>query len=166
MKLQSISKIFIIIVAVLGGLFWFLMSSGIDKVMVDSGTEETKDLVAKPFENPELFSEAISQVNSIYALLLFVFVVIIIATVMSVVNGLTKNSGSLKSVFTGIGIFVAVLLISYLVSGGDPTPYKYQDRIATAGESQMAGAGLIAFYILIAVAAGSMLLFGIKKMFK
>ena len=166
MKLQSISKIFIIIVAVLGGLFWYLMSSGITQVMLDSGTEETKDLVAKPYENPELFSEAISQVNLIYALLIFVGIVVLVATILSVVNGLTKNSGSLKGVLTGIGIFIAVLLISYLVSGGDPVKYEYQDRIATDGESQMAGAGLVAFYIMIAVAVGSMLIFGIKKMFK
>ena len=43
---------------------------------------------------------------------------------------------------------------------------KYNGLPATAGESQMVGAGLVAFYILMVAAAAAMVLSGIKKMVK
>ena len=83
-----------------------------------------------------------------------------------VLKNLFTHTGSLKSTLMGAGAFLAVLVISYAVSGGDTTVYKYNGLAATAGESQMVGAGLVSFYILMVAAAATMLLFGIKKMVK
>jgi len=83
-----------------------------------------------------------------------------------VLKNLFTHSGSLKRTLMGIGAFAAVLVIGYLVSGGDTTVYKYNGLPATAGESQMVGAGLVAFYILMVAAAAAMVLSGIKKMVK
>ena len=76
------------------------------------------------------------------------------------------NASGLKNTLIGIGAFVAVLLIAYAVSTGDTTEYKYNGLVATSGESTMAGAGLVAFYLLMVVAIGSLLLGSVKKMIK
>lgn len=83
--------------------------------------------------------------------------------VFFVVKNLFTNTAGLKNTLIGIGAFLAVLVIAYLVSGGDLLQYKNGDEFATAGQSQMVGAGLVAFYILLAVAALSMILGGAKK---
>ncbi len=76
------------------------------------------------------------------------------------------NASGLKNTLIGIGAFVAVLLIAYAVSTGDTTEYKYNGLVATSGESTMAGAGLVAFYLLMVVAICSLLLGSVKKMIK
>ena len=83
-----------------------------------------------------------------------------------VLKNLFTHTGSLKNTLIGAGAFIAVLVISYAVSGGDMTVYKYNGLAATAGESQMVGAGLVSFYILMVAAAAAMILSGIKKMIK
>ena len=99
----------------------------------------------------------------------YVAYVILGITLLFVLYFVLKNlftSGSLKGTLIGVGAFAAVLVIGYLVSGGDPTVYKYNGLPATPGESQMVGAGLVAFYILMVAAAAAMVLSGIKKMVK
>lgn len=80
-----------------------------------------------------------------------------------VLQNLFTNTASLKSTLIGVGAFAAVLIIAYVVSGGDPLAYKNGDEMATDGQSHMVGAGLIAFYILLAVAAMTMIFSGVKK---
>ncbi|MFC3876499.1 hypothetical protein [Winogradskyella maritima] len=81
-----------------------------------------------------------------------------------VLKNLFTNTANLKNTLIGVGAFVLVLAIAYFASGGDATQYKLQDGgFATDGTSQMVGAGLVAFYILLAVAAVSMLFAGAKK---
>ena len=83
-----------------------------------------------------------------------------------VLKNLFTHTASLKSTLLGAGLFFAVLVIAYMVSGGDTTEYKYNGIVASEGESKMVGAGLVSFYILMVGAAASMLLSGIKKMMK
>lgn len=92
-------------------------------------------------------------------------VTLALVVVFTLKNVLTNSSG-LKNTLIGVGAFIAVLVIAYAVSGGDTNVYKYNGLTATAGESTMVGAGLVAFYVLIAVAAISMIVGGAKKMFK
>ncbi|REE16866.1 hypothetical protein [Winogradskyella pacifica] len=80
-----------------------------------------------------------------------------------VVQNLITNTASLKSTLIGVGAFVAVLAISYALSGGDTIVYKSGDDLATEGQSHMVGAGLIAFYVLLAIAAITMIFSGVKK---
>jgi hypothetical protein len=80
-----------------------------------------------------------------------------------VLKNLFTNTKSLKSTLIGVGAFAVVLIISYVAAAGDPMQYKLQEGIATEAQSQMVGAGLIAFYILLAVAAISMIFSGVKK---
>lgn len=81
-----------------------------------------------------------------------------------VIQNLFTNTASLKSTLIGIGAFVGVLVISYLLSSGsDAGNYMYNGAPASEGESHLVGAGLVAFYILIAGAALAMILSGVKK---
>ena len=80
-----------------------------------------------------------------------------------VLKNLFTNTASLKNTLIGVGAFVGILVISYVLSGGDTTQYKLEDGFATEGQSQMVGAGLVAFYILLAIAAIVMLFSGAKK---
>ncbi|OUR94710.1 hypothetical protein A9Q87_03485 [Flavobacteriales bacterium 34_180_T64] len=91
---------------------------------------------------------------------------ILLFVVFFVLKNLVTNTGSLKSTLIGLGAFVGVLVIAYVLSGGDTNVYKYNGIEATSGQSQMVGAGLIAFYILICASAVTMLFSGIKKMIK
>ena len=80
-----------------------------------------------------------------------------------VLKNLFTNTAGLKNTLIGVGAFAVVLIIAYVVSGGDAISYKLQDGIATDGQSTMVGAGLVAFYILLFVAAAAMIFAGVKK---
>ncbi|WP_299128195.1 hypothetical protein [uncultured Winogradskyella sp.] len=89
---------------------------------------------------------------------------VLLFVVVFVLKNLFTNTSGLKNTLIGIGAFAAVLIISYLSAGGDAKQYKLQDGFATDAQSQMVGAGLTAFYILIVVAAIAMLFAGVKKL--
>jgi len=110
--------------------------------------------------------EASSSVNTFMYIAYAVLAVTLILVVLFTLKNVFTNTSGLKNTLIGVGAFVGVLIIAYAVSGGDNTVYKYNGLTATSGESTMVGAGLVAFYILIAVAAISMLVGGAKKMFK
>ena len=88
---------------------------------------------------------------------------VLLFVVVFVLKNLFTNTGSLKNTLIGVGLFAAVLIIAYAVSGGDTNTYMYNNKVATEGQSHMVGAGLIAFYILIIGAAAAMLFAGAKK---
>ncbi|REG89006.1 hypothetical protein [Winogradskyella sediminis] len=88
---------------------------------------------------------------------------VLLFVVVFVLKNLFTNTAGLKNTLIGVGAFAAVLIISYVISGGDDMQYKLQDGIATESQSTMVGAGLVAFYILLAVAAITMIFSGVKK---
>ncbi|WP_397363751.1 hypothetical protein [Olleya sp. R77988] len=91
---------------------------------------------------------------------------VLLFVVIFVFKNLFTSGKSLKNTLIGVGAFLAILLIAYLVSGGDTNQYKYNGLVASDGESKMVGAGLVAFYVLGAVAVATMLFSGIKKLIK
>jgi len=88
---------------------------------------------------------------------------VVAAVVLFVIRNLFVSPKGLKNTLIGVGAFAAILIISYVMSGGDPIQYKLQDGFATDSQSQMVGAGLTAFYILLGLAAVSMIYSGVKK---
>ncbi|WP_375237843.1 hypothetical protein [Aurantibacter sp.] len=100
-----------------------------------------------------------------YIAYLVLAVTLVFVVVFSLKNTFTNSSG-LKNTLIGIGAFVAVLVIAFAVSTGDTMEYKYNGLVASAGESTMAGAGLVAFYLLMVVAVGALAFGGVKKMIK
>ena len=105
-----------------------------------------------------------SSVDGMAFVTYIVFGIALFFVLLFVIKNLFTNTASLKNTLMGVGAFILVLLIAYFVSGGDGNVYKYNGEAVTAGESQMVGAGLIAFYILIIAAALSMVFAGVKKM--
>jgi len=105
-----------------------------------------------------------------------ILVLAIILVVIFVITNLFSGGGNIKNTLVGIVAFAVVLIIGYLVSGGDALVgkelpvigkvYAYDDVFATEGESRLVGAGLISFYILSIVAIGAMVLSGVKKIIK
>jgi hypothetical protein len=143
MLIQKISKIVVGILGLLGVVFLVRI--------ISAGDEAIKSGEEAGLVDPMAYIAYVTLI----AILFFV--------VFFVLKNLFTNAKSLKSTLIGIGAFAAVLIISYVAAGGDPMQYKLQEGIATDGQSQMVGAGLIAFYILLAVAAISMIYSGVKK---
>jgi hypothetical protein len=143
MTLQKISKILVGILGLLGVVFLVRIISAGDEA-IKSGEEA-------------------GLVDPMAYIAYIVLAVILVLVVVFVLKNLFTNTKSLKNTLIGIGAFAAVLIIAYVAAGGDPMQYKLQEGIATDAQSQMVGAGLIAFYILLAVAAVSMIYSGVKK---
>jgi len=98
------------------------------------------------------------------AYIAYIILILVLAfVVVFVIKNLFTNTSGLKNTLIGVGAFAAVLIISYVVSGGDTMKYKLQEGFATEGQSHMVGAGLTAFYVLIIVAALAMIFSGVKK---
>ncbi len=94
-----------------------------------------------------------------------IFGITLLFVLFFVLKNLFTDTGSLKNTLIGVGAFVAVLVIAYaLSSGSDAGKFMYNGAPATANESHLVGAGLVAFYILIIAAAASMVWAGVKKM--
>ena len=157
MNLQKIITYVVLLVGVVAIILWFLMNGNISDVLVENELTDVKDL---PLE------VTMPLVSPLYYLVIVVAIIAVVFTLISVVNTLIKSPTNLKKILIGVGAFVAVLAIAYAVSGGDPMKYAYNGVEATEGESQIVGGGLVAFYALIAVAAGTMLFSGIKKLIK
>jgi hypothetical protein len=95
------------------------------------------------------------------------YVVLAIAAITAIVSSLVNlisQPEKLKKALMSLGVFLLVLVVAWFASSG-------QERVLTDGstltsaQSQMIEAGIKAFYILILLAAGLMLFFGVKKMF-
>lgn len=150
MNLHKIFKIIAALLSLVGAIFLVLIISkgdeAIDAAYISGGNTSIVDNMS--FVAYVIFGLA----------LLFV--------VLFVIKNLFTDTGSLKNTLIGIGAFVAILVIAYLLSGGDTTEYFDQGVLVTEGKSHMVGTGLVAFYILGTLAIFSILFSGIKKMIK
>ena len=144
--LHKILKIVALVLSVLGIVF-------LGRIIAE-GDEEIK---AAALAGDTAIVEPMAIIAYIILGLVLLFVVVF------VLKNLFTNTSGLKNTLIGIGAFAAVLIISYVVSGGDPIQYKLQDGFATDGQSTMVGAGLVAFYVLIVIAALAMIFSGVKK---
>jgi len=145
MKLHKILKIVVAVLSLAGTVFLaMIVSKGDDAIKAgDSGAVDNMSYVAY-----------------------ITLILILLFVVFFVVKNLVTHTSSLKSTLIGVGAFVAVLIVAYLLTGGDTTQYTYSEGIATDKQSHLVGAGLVAFYVLGTVAILSMLLSGVKKLIK
>ena len=130
--------------------------------IIMTGEEEAKALMASG-NNNTLF-ETMSWMAYI------IFAIAVVLVIIFVFKNLFSGGGNIKNTLIGVGAFVLVLIIGYVMSGGDPLvgtdKYAYDGVLATEGESKFVGGGLIAFYILSVVAIGAMIFSGVKKLIK
>lgn len=146
---MNLHKILKIVAAVLGlaGIIFLIR-------IINAGDEAIKN-------NALMGDTGIVEPMAIIAYIIMCITILLV--LVFVLKNLFTNAANLKNTLIGVGIFAAVLIIAYALSGGDPNAYFYNDVEVTEGESHMVGAGLMAFYILIFSAAGAMLFSGVKK---
>jgi hypothetical protein len=79
--------------------------------------------------------------------------------------GLFSDPAKLKKAAISVGLFLVVIVISYVLSDGVETPLKDGEVLSASG-ARWVGTGIRAFYILAAVAIGLMLFSGVTKIIK
>jgi hypothetical protein len=144
MNFKTISKILVAILGLLGIIFLVRIVSAGDEAIKTGG----EDGLADPM-----------------GYIAYIILALAIAFVLFfVLKNLFTNTGGLKNTLIGLGAFVVVLTIAYVVSAGDGMDYDLQEGgLASESTSQLVGAGLVAFYLLLAIAAGAMIFAGAKK---
>lgn len=117
-------------------------------------------------ENAYAAGESIASVDTMIPVAYVIFVLVLVFVVFFVVKNLITNAKSIKNTLVGIGAFIAILIVSFVVSGGDPTKYYDNNVLVSDGTSQLVGAGLVTFYILVVVSLAAMAWSGINKIKK
>jgi len=161
MKISNILTYVVLAIGVLGGILWYLMGSSVDGLMDQYGLTEAKDLVKE--QDGSAFADALSTVDPMYGLTLFVLIVVILVTLFSVFSTLAKNPAGLKNVLIGIVAFAVVIIIGYVFANGVETPMK-DGKVLSASGSKLVGTGLYTFYFLAVVAVIMMFASGFKKL--
>ncbi|MGK0253271.1 MAG: NADH:ubiquinone oxidoreductase subunit 6 (subunit J) [Mariniflexile sp.] len=107
-----------------------------------------------------------SMIDNMLIVTYIALFVVIALILVYVVKGIL--AGNIKKTLTTVGLFIGIILISYLVSSGSDLDLKqFNDKGMgiTEGISKNVGAGLYAFYLLAIIAIGATLLSGVKKLF-
>jgi len=92
-----------------------------------------------------------------------VLAAVIVLVGIFVIVGLFR--GNIKNTIIAIGSFLVIIVVAYVLSDGTATELKDGSMLSASGDHWV-GAGLIAFYILAAIAVGAMIFSGIKKLAK
>ena len=94
------------------------------------------------------------------------FIVLGIAAISAVafsLMNLVSNGEKLKKSLISVGAFVLIMLVGFFMSSGEERILNDGSTL-TVTQSQMIEGAIKSFYILILLAAGLMLFFGVKKM--
>ncbi len=146
MNIQTIVKIISAVFGLLGVVFLFRI--------IGVGDEEIK--MAASIGDYGVVSPLVSVAIAI------LFVTIAITVVFSLIN-LASSPQKLKKALVFIGFFLVLVGLSFAISSGIETPLK-DGEILSANGSRWVEAGIRMFYILAALAIGSMMFFGGKKL--
>ena len=153
MNISKILSYVVLAVGAIGIALWFVMTNAFSDLLAKHDVSEAREIP---------LSESASAVGSLYTLTLIIFVLALVATLVTVLSSLVKNPASLKKTVIGLALFLVVIAISYFTSTGVETPLR-DGGVVTANVSQWVGAGLNSFYILAIVAVGAMVVSGVKK---
>lgn len=153
MGLHKIMKVLMAILGVAGLVLSIVIFSTLDD---EALKDEVKAVGIQAMEVPQ-------TINWIMMIAYVVLAISIVLVVIFVLKGLA--SGNAKNTLIGVGAFLLVIAISYLLASGVETPLK-DGKVLSANGSRWVSAGLNAFFILAAVAIGSMLFGGVRKMIK
>jgi hypothetical protein len=102
--------------------------------------------------------------SSILAPFMWVSYVILGVTILSVLFFAIKAlfTGNIKKTLFSLGGFILIIVISFVVSSGTETALR-DGGVLSANGSRWVSAGLVAFYILAALAVLAMFLSSVKK---
>jgi len=105
-------------------------------------------------------------IDYIFYVTYIVMAIILVMVLFYVIKGLL--AGNIKNTLISIGLFLGIILISYLLSSGTDLNLKpFNDKGLDISEnvSKYVGAGLFTFYFLLMGAIVAMLFASAKKMF-
>ncbi|WP_405325091.1 hypothetical protein [Leeuwenhoekiella sp. LLG6367-2.1] len=145
--LHKILKIVALILSILGAVWLVRILITGDTAIIDS---------------PELQN---SLVTPFIYIAYTAFAVALVFVVIFVVKNIFTGGSSLKGTLIGLGAFLAIILISYVLASGEETPLRDGGSLS-ASASRWVEAGIYAFYILAVVAIGAMVFSGVKKLAK
>jgi succinate dehydrogenase hydrophobic anchor subunit len=148
MKIQSIVKIVSAIIGVLGAFFLLRI--------ISTGDEDIK-MAASMGD--------FGVVSPLVQLASIVLIITIAMTLIFTLRGLFSDFAKLKKAGIAIGLFLVVIFISFILSGGEETPLK-DGEVLSASSSKWVGTGIRTFYILSLVAISLMALSGTRKILK
>ena len=94
-----------------------------------------------------------------------VLAIAILFTLLFSFAQLFTNKDTLKKTLISVGLFVVVIVISYVLSEGEAV-YKAGQLVISENGSKWVGTGLRTFYILTFIAIGLMVFSGVKKLVK
>lgn len=103
-------------------------------------------------------------VSPLVELARIVLVLTVAITLIFTLRGLFSDLAKLKKAGIAIGLFLAVVFLSYALSDGVETPLKDGEMLSASG-SKWVGTGIRTFYILAVLAIGLMLVSGARKIF-
>ena len=93
----------------------------------------------------------------------YVVLFIIVSSVLYFgIKNMIGNKSSLMNTLKGIGSFLALFIVCFLIASGEETLMR-DGKILSATSSKFIGAALFMFYSLIIIASGAMLFFGFKN---
>lgn len=153
MGLHKIMKVLMAILGVAGLVLSIVIFSTLDD---EALKDEVKAVGIQGMEVP-------SSISWIMMIAYVVLAISVVLVLIFVLKGLA--SGNAKNTLIGVGTFLLVIAISYLLASGVETPLKDGEVLSATG-SRWVSAGLNAFFILAVVAVGSMLFGGVRKMLK
>ncbi|RLD30713.1 MAG: hypothetical protein DRI70_00375 [Bacteroidetes bacterium] len=141
MGLHKILKIVALILGVAGMIFWVMLVSKGDEVVKNTG----------------------EGVDPLIYIAYITLAIVLLFVVIFVLKGIV--AGNLKKTILTIGVFLVIVIISYMMSSGSVEGLPLQDGkpISESG-SKWVSTGLNTFYILAIGAIGSMALSGLKKL--
>ncbi len=148
MKIQNIIKIFSAIIGVLAAFFLLrIIGTGDDDIKMAASIGD------------------FGAVSPLVELARIVLLITISVTLIFTLLGLFSDPAKLKKAAISVGLFLVVVVISYLISDGIETPLK-DGEVLSASASRWVGTGIRTFYILASVAIGLMLFSGVTRIIK
>jgi hypothetical protein len=147
MKIQNIVKIISAVIGVLAAFFLLrIIGTGDDDIKMAATMGD------------------FGAVSPLVELARIVLVLTVAITLIFTLRGLFSDLAKLKKAGIAIGLFLAVVFLSYALSDGVETPLKDGEVLSASG-SKWVGTGIRTFYILAVLAIGLMLVSGARKIF-
>jgi hypothetical protein len=147
MKIQNIVKIISAVIGVLAAFFLLrIIGTGDDDIKMAATMGD------------------FGAVSPLVELARIVLVLTVAITLIFTLRGLFSDLAKLKKAGIAIGLFLAVVFLSYALSDGVETPLKDGEMLSASG-SKWVGTGIRTFYILAFLAIGLMLVSGARKIF-
>jgi hypothetical protein len=148
MNLEKLTRIGCIALGVVGVIFLAIVfASGDDTIKMDAA------------------SGNFAAITPIILLSQLILIIAVIVTLIFSLRGIAKDKTKMKNAAKSAGLFLAVILVAFVLSNGVETPMR-DGKVLSAMGSKLVGTGLRVFYILSIIAVGLMILPGIKNSIK